>query len=122
MENNKQILRAIAEVLNQPQQIRDEDDWLVYVATKAREVSKSPNPVRRRQPKVTRLASPRQRQALKQTNNPFKAGMMSAEEAQREWDRISDEQDETTRNVGPNDLPIRYSHGKETGYRSAKDH
>lgn len=122
-KNDKKVLQGILEALDGPKEVRDEDDWLEYIQMKARQVASPPGAIRRRQPKVTRMQSARQRQVTRFTDNNFKAGMQSAEEAERPWERIKDiDESVATREVGPHDLPIRYSHGKETGYRSARDH
>lgn len=48
-------------------------DWAEYVAQAEREIKKSPNPPKRRQPRVTRHKSRRQRIAESQTKNPVRA-------------------------------------------------
>lgn len=122
-EYDRQVLEGVLKALDGPKEIRDEDDWLERVQATARQIATPPAAVKRRQPKVARHQSTRQRMVSRQTNNPFRAGMMSAKEAKRAWERVADvNEDVTTRNVGPQDLPIRYTHGKETGYRSPRDH
>lgn len=122
-KDDKRVLEGILEALDGPKPVRDENDWLERVQATARQIAAPPGAVRRRQPKVTRMQSARMRQVPGFTNNNFKAGVMSAEEAAKPWERIADaDEDVTTRNVGPMDIITRYTHGKETGYRSAKDH
>lgn len=47
--------------------------WLEYIAECERQIKQTPTPTRRRQPKVTRHMSGRQRAALSQTKNPVRA-------------------------------------------------
>ena len=48
-------------------------DWLQFIQQTSRELSKAPVPTKRRQPRITRHASRRQRIAESQTRNPIRA-------------------------------------------------
>lgn len=50
-----------------------EDELLEFITAKAREISQAPNRTRRQQPRVGRVQSWRQMQALRQPSNPVKA-------------------------------------------------
>lgn len=97
---------------------QDFEQWLVR---KSRELSTPFAPSKRstrhrvERRSSHRLVSRAQDKALHQTNNLFKAGLMSASQAEREFvDYQPSDPSRLTRNVGPSDLDKNYSHGKRT--------
>lgn len=103
--------------------IVEENEFLARVQKKARELAKPPAPVKRKQPKATRHQSRRMQVVSTWTNNQFKAGFVTAEDAAEQWKYVADADEEVlTREVGPGDVhnpTTGYSTGKATGYRSA---
>jgi hypothetical protein len=77
------------------------DDWLEYIQDKSRELARPANPPKRRQPRITRMQSPRMRRVSGQTSNTIRAiyGTESAHSATptkpNEW--------RGTHEVGPGD-------------------
>jgi len=49
------------------------EDWLEYVVQKEKELKRPPDPIKRRQPKITRMTSRRMRTVNGQTPNPIRA-------------------------------------------------
>ena len=95
----------------------DQQDWLQYVQQRARELQQTSTPRKRTQPKVTPMQSARMRIVSRQTNNPFKAGFVSAEDALAQLSGLKEAEGPLTRNVGPLDFGRNYVHGKDTGSR-----
>jgi hypothetical protein len=106
-----------AEARREEAKIKYENSVLERMVALDREIRKPANPIRRRQPKVTRMQSKRMQEIQQQTNNPIRAIFQTPEQAER--GTITGEPDVTTREVGPGDL---YNNnygceGKETGSR-----
>jgi hypothetical protein len=93
-----------------------EGDALEYFARAARRQQETPGPLKGHRPKVTRLASPRQRAAAGMPQGP-RSLWRPADKAAADWKRVR-QGDESimTRNVGPLDAGSNYCHGKETSY------
>jgi len=77
-------------------------DWLEYMAAAERQIKQPPVPPKRRQPKVTRHMSRRQRIALSQSINSVKA-TYQPESKYNQTPTLPDGA-ETTREVGPGDV------------------
>lgn len=78
------------------------NNGLLWFAEAARSQKELPDPVRRRQPRIARLMSRRQRVALAQTRNPIRA--IYGTESRWNVTPEAPEKTEFTRNVGPNDF------------------
>jgi hypothetical protein len=75
-------------------------------------------PIRRRQPRITPMQSPRMRRAMRQTADPLKAGYQA--ESPMNATPVRPNKKGLTREVGPNDdknNPGDYRAGKDTGDR-----
>jgi len=94
-----------------------EADILEFVQRRARELKQAPGTPKRRMPKVTRMTSRGQAAALRMSNNPFKTGYATTEQATQAWRGTPTLKGKGTREVGPKDNGSNYCHGKETGNR-----
>src|SRR5579863_7767279 len=88
-------------------------DWLEYVAQAEKDIKKPSDPPKRRQPKITRMASRRQRIANSQTPNIIRA--MYVPESKWAVTPLADEKFVGTREVGPDDV-----HNSATSWRTGK--
>ena len=89
------------------------------------EIKKTPFPIKKHKPKVTRMQSPRMREVLRGTRNPVRAIYQAPDVAKAHT--VTDEPVNPTREVGPGDVHNKtndYSAGKETQTRlpSPKEH
>lgn len=94
-----------------------EADILERMVKAMSDLKKPPVPPKRRQPRVTRMESPRQRYVQQGTRNTVRAIYQSPETAASRT--IVANPKNTTRNVGPTDLCPKngYCEGKETQSR-----
>jgi hypothetical protein len=111
------LFEAAQAARNQEAVERKENDILLRMSRVSREISTAPNPPRRRQPKVTRMVSKRQRIALSATKDTIKAIYNSPMGTSKH--NVTDEPENPTREVGPRDIYNNsYNcHGKETNTR-----
>jgi hypothetical protein len=89
--------------------------WEEYVAKAQRELKKAPDPIRRHQPRVTRMQSARMRRVSSQTGNSVRASYVP--ESVYNATPTKPEEWKGTRNVGGNCEPKTYQSGKETTTR-----
>jgi len=88
-------------------------DFEAWIAEMEREVKRPPAPPKRRQPRVKRFVSPRQRRALSQTPNPVRAAYVV--ESYSSLTPLAPSDFVGTKEVGPND---RYN--RQSDYRAGK--
>ncbi len=109
--------KAVTETEKARKAERDAERELVRQARAERAIKTSPVPTKRRQPKIRRHQSPRQRIAESQTKFWLKAGSMTALDAEMGWNAtptIDPEKAELT-NSPQEDGPNGYRAGKPTG-------
>jgi hypothetical protein len=90
------------------------EDWLEYMAQAEKQIKKTPDPLKKHKPKVTRHMSRRMRTVSGQTPNPIRAMYVPENEYNR-TPTIEPEKHTLTREVGPHD-----QYNPDEAYRGGK--